>query len=234
MNNRWQQIWQNRHVVLPTTSILPCLMAEDGFDTFNGIQESAWMIYHDQISSRLQIQPHDSIFETGCGAGAFLYPWYLRQMNVGGIDYSGNLIEIARRIMPRADLQIHEAIHLNPEEPYDIVVANSVFFYFQGLDYAASVLTRMLQKARRAVAILDVADLARKEECIAQRRKALGPVEYEKKYAGLDHLYYDRNWFSDAVRGLNVKVHVEDQNIPGYAHNPFRFNVFITKIVRPG
>ena len=229
MPKQWCQVWQDRPVSLDVPPSLAGLLAMDGFDGFGGIRESSWLNYIERLAVELPIGPDDSLFDVGCGAGAFLYPWYLRGHRVGGIDISDNLLEVARQVMPRADLCAAEAIHLDASKPYDTVLAHSVFFYFPDLDYAASVLMRMIDKAKRSTAILDVPDSAHREECLAQRRRTVDAAEYDRKYSGLEHLYYDRKWFADVLRGIKVNVRVEDQSIPGYAHNPYRFNVFIAR-----
>jgi hypothetical protein len=71
------------------------------------------------------------------------------------------------------------------------------------------------------------------------RRKSGGRDAYNRKYVGLDHQYYDRDWFATALlkRGL-TDVRVEDQEIAGYGNAPFRFNAWALKfgsdrVVRP-
>ncbi len=205
------------------------LLALNGYDGFGGLDTAAWMRYTERLATQLHLRPQDTVFEVGCGAGAFMYPFYQHGHVVAGIDYAENLVHIARQVMPQADFQTREATDINPAEACDVVLAHSVFFYFQNLTYAAAVLAKMIQKARKTVAILDVPDVARKEESLARRCREMGTAEYEKKYAGLAHLFFDRNWFVEAARNANMTVHIEDQYIPGYAHNAYRFNVFLTK-----
>ena len=205
----------------------------NGFDGFGGIEPSAWLSYTERIAANIQLRPPDTVFEVGCGAGAFLYPFYQRGHAVAGIDFAENLIQVARRAMPRGDFQTGEALDIDPGVPADFVVSHSVFFYFPDYGMASAVLERMIRKARAVVAVLDVPDAARKAECLTERRKALGASAYRKKYAGLDHLFFDRNWFAEAARRADMTMRVEDQCIPGYAHNSFRFNVFLAKRGRP-
>lgn len=229
MTNNWLHIWQSRQIEAPSLPTLALLLALDGFDGFGGIEESAWLAYADRIANELLIQPGDTIFEVGCGAGAFLYAWHMRGHHVGGIDYAANMVKIARQVLPGADISENEATHLDPAPHFDVVMAQSVFFYFPDLDHAAVVLEKMIRKAYHAIAILDVPDLARKDQSLAFRRGQLGADDYTFKYAGLDHLYFDREWFKKVLRGMDLEIRTKDQNIPGYGHNPYRFNVFINK-----
>ena len=57
------------------SSILSRLIKADGFDTgFGSINEHAWKKYSEYIKYKLNnIKENDSIYDVGCGAGAFLY-----------------------------------------------------------------------------------------------------------------------------------------------------------------
>ena len=231
MQNNWQKIWNERQLETTVKSTLQQLIAVDGFDgSCGGIDETAWMEYVESLAVKLQITPKDSIFEVGCGAGAFLYPFYQKGNRVAGIDYSEKLAKIALYIMPRADIIVGEAINIPKEPTFDIVVANSVFFYFKDREYAAGVLSHMLQTAIKRVGIFDVPDLSKKEEAISLRKAKLGEAEYEEKYKGLEHLYYSKEWFQQVLANKPVKVMIEDQAIKNYGNSRYRFNVFIDKL----
>lgn len=231
MQNNWQKIWNQRQLETTVKSTLQQLIAVDGFDgSCGGIDETAWMEYVESLAAKLQITPKDSIFEVGCGAGAFLYPFYQKGNRVAGIDYSEKLAKIALDIMPRADIIVGEAINIPKEPTFDIVVANSVFFYFKAREYAADVLSHMLQMATKGVGIFDVPDLSKKEEAISLRKAKLGEAEYEEKYRGLEHLYYSKEWFQQVLANKPVKVMIEDQAIKNYGNSRYRFNVFIHKL----
>ena len=111
----------------------------------------------------------------------------------------------------------------------DVVVANSVFFYFPDHMYAQAVLNRMVQMAKKSVGVLDVPDFSKRDYALSLRREQMGDTEYEEKYKGLDHLYYSKDWFKQSLANTAVKVHIEDQDIPGCINSHFRFNVFLHK-----
>jgi hypothetical protein len=91
------------------------------------------------------------------------------------------------------------------------------------------VIDRMAAKATRCVALLDLPDLEQKEEILRRRKKALGEEAYNQKYAGLEHLYYSREWICDTFKKRGFACAVESQCLDGYAHASYRFNTFAFK-----
>ncbi|MBF0153676.1 MAG: class I SAM-dependent methyltransferase [Magnetococcales bacterium] len=228
--NDWWKIWGSRQRSLISGSPLAQLIAADGFDEVSQLGEQAWMDHVTRIQQRLGILPGDSLFEVGCGAGAFLYPLHLSGCVVAGIDYSEPLLAMAQQAIPTGSFTFGTAAELSQSPQYDVVLSNSVFFYFSNLEYAAAVLERMLRKARNAVAVLDVPDAATQRECLAFRQEKLG-AHYAESYRHLDHLYFDRSWFQDVAARVDssFRCSCADQAISGYAYNRFRFNVMLTK-----
>lgn len=201
-------------------------MAADGMDTgFGGVSEDAWRGFVRQIASMLEVDRTTTVFEVGCGAGAFLYELYESGCTVGGIDPSAALVSYARQVMPLGRFAVDEAASLDAADGYDVVVSCGVFHYFLTLDYARIAIARMAAKARHAIAILDVPDLARRGEALAYRRETLGAAAYEDKYDGLEHLYFDRRWLNQVLRESGLgRTHIEDQDIPGHGSSVHRFN----------
>jgi len=207
--------------------VLERLLALDGFDFLGHVTEAGWRSYVDGIARRLDVAPGQSIFDVGCGAGAFLYPFYEGGHPVAGLDYAASLLRAARIAMPGVQFTQGEAAALDPASRYDVVVASGVFLYFPDYAYAAETLRHMVAKASKAVAVLDVPDLALRDGTERERRRALGAEEYARRYHGLPHLYFEQAWFARALADLPHTVRVEQQRIAGYRHNDFRFNVFI-------
>ncbi|WP_417070730.1 class I SAM-dependent methyltransferase [Niveibacterium terrae] len=202
----------------------------DGFDSGAGrVDSAAWRTYAASIAARLGLSPTDGVFEVGCGSGAFLLALKELGANVAGLDYSSALISMAKMAMPEGEFITAEARELSPLPQYDFVVANGVFHYFPDDSYAQAVLSSALSKARRAVAILEVPDLALREESERMRRDILTPEQYEEKYRGLTHKYYSRKWFADIATHHDFDCQTFDQEIPGYAQNRFRFNCLMTR-----
>ena len=228
--NKWKKIWENRNIKTSDKSILNKLIAVDGFDTGYGtINENDWLKYIDYIEEKLNLQNTDSLYEVGCGAGAFLHKFYNQGNIVGGIDYSENLIDISKEYLPNGNFEISEAINMNISEKYSYVISNSVFFYFPTYEYANEVIKRMINKSVKGIAILEVNDLEKKDESMSLRKGYLSDEEYEEKYEGLEHLYYNKQWFIDIAKMNNLRIEIVQQNINNYKNNMYRFNVFMFK-----
>jgi len=236
--NNWKNIWKNRHVsdllnnelLGSEDQFLTELIKANGFDGGSGkssITIEAWKNYIIYIKNELNIQENDSLYEVGCGCGAILYPFYHVGHNVGGIDYSENLVQKAKNIMPNAEIILGDASELN-DEKYDFVISNSIFFYFPNFDYASIIINKMYEKANKGIAVLDIPDLYLKEVCENTRRQQV--PDYNEKYKGLEHLYYPKKWFLDfSEQKESASLIIKKQNINGYGYNKYRYNCFILK-----
>jgi 2-polyprenyl-3-methyl-5-hydroxy-6-metoxy-1,4-benzoquinol methylase len=237
MENNWRRIWENRSIqqIDSTKSskyeVLEHLLSIDGFDSGTGkISPRSWDFFIKNLMTELNINMGESIFEVGCGAGAFLYPFFMQGNQISGIDFSAKLIDQCNSFYKSNSFKACEAKDLITVPRFDFVFSFSVFFYFPDLSYASNVLRLMIQKAKRTVIVLDVPDLEKKNECESLRRKQYPPGEYEKKYQGLNHLYYQKDWFREQAERLKCsKIQISDQNIEGYFNNKFRFNCILNK-----
>lgn len=228
--DNWHSVWERKGAQL-TDSVpdLEQLLRANGYDTGHGdITAEAWTSYAKRVLEHLGAEPGQSIYEVGCGVGAFLTPIRRLGLEVAGADYSSTSLAAAANALPDGRFEQCEASNVPPEPQYDFVIANGVFFYFTDLEYAEAVIRTMMQKARRGVAILDNPDRALKHETLALRYKiAGGKSEYEKRYDGLDHLYFDRDWFVQVLWNAGASsVAIRDQDIQGYANAAGRFNAF--------
>jgi 2-polyprenyl-3-methyl-5-hydroxy-6-metoxy-1,4-benzoquinol methylase len=228
MSKTWQDIWEARKLDGARGSKLASLMAADGLDTgYGDVTEAAWRGFVERTATRLGVEPGASVFEVGCGAGAFLHPLHERGCRVAGLDASATLIGYARDAMPEGRFTHAEALALDPAEKHDFVLSCGVFLYFPDLDYARAVVTSMVAAARRGVAILEIGDQAKEAHAAALRRGTMGEAEYEERYRGLDHLYLDKEWLRALLAELGAKdIRIEDQDIAGYANSSYRFNAF--------
>lgn len=229
--NNWKYIWGKRKLDCSDSNIsLKKLISIDGFDTGYGtINEQNWNRYIKHVSEKLNISDASSIYEVGCGAGAFLYNFSKKNHEVGGIDYSSSLVQICKKVINSQDISVGEALCIDTEKKYDFVVSNSVFFYFPDLDYAKSVIEKMIEKSNYGVAILEVNDIFYKNESLLLRKRHLTEEEYDKRYDGLEHLYYDREWFYAIAKKYGLKCTIENQVIKDYQNSSYRFNVYMKK-----
>jgi trans-aconitate methyltransferase len=224
----WKEVWETRRLDPAQGSIQAQLMAADGFDTpFSGVGEDEWRAYVRHTAETIGVEPGSSVFDVGCGAGAYLFELYGQGCTVAGLDGSSALIRYASGVMPKGTWIQADAADLDPRVRCDFVLASGSFHYFPSLEYARAVLDRMLRKARRGVMVLDVPDLARRAEAIDLRRRMAGEEVYARKYDQLEHLYFDQSWFRATLADLGApRVEIADQQIEGYANAAHRYNVF--------
>jgi SAM-dependent methyltransferase len=225
--SKWAEIWEHR-VQEPKKMTHMDLLKANGYDNARSTLYP-WNLGHaqDYYWKLINLRDDDSVYEVGCGSGAFLYNLYQDRTKVGGLDLSSNLIELAKLNLPGGKWEHGDAHSLNIEEKWDHVVSFGLFFYFPDLGYAESVLFRMLEKANKTISIYDLPDLDRKDEC-EEMRRATTP-NYDRDYADLQHLYYSKQWFMHIARKLNLHLTIFDQVVPDYENGKYRFCVILRK-----
>lgn len=225
----WQKIWNNKDRV--ESIILETLIKADGYDVGAGkLDIENFNLMLNKHYKALDIKTGDTIYEVGCGSGASLYPLYLKGFKVSGLDYSSILIELANTFMKDCSFKNDEAINLDTKEKFDIVVSLGVFHYFKDQAYAKEVIKKMLEKANKKIAIFDINDKAKEDIYHQIRMQGLSKEEYEKKYEGLDHLFYEKSWFEDLAKEFGLKIEIFDQDFDAYLNSKLRFNVIMEKI----
>jgi ubiquinone/menaquinone biosynthesis C-methylase UbiE len=229
----WKNIWETKGRVAPDEIDLAKLIAIDGFDTGAGeFPVHSWLPFVEETKIKLGLKKEQKILEVGCGAGAFLLPIYNSGMVVCGIDYSNSLIQVCTKIMKAGIFKVAEANNIPFEDEFfDAVVSNSVFQYFDDLEYAQNVVSEIARvlKKKGCAAILDVNDFTKKEKYESIRRKKLGDKEYDRLYANLNHQFYKKEWFGNIAKNFGLNCEVQEQNIKGYDNSVFRYNVFLEK-----
>lgn len=226
---QWREVWRSRRRQVSTATTLRELLDTDGYDNpFSAFTPEAWRAYVRRWATILDIGPRTSVFEVGCGAGAFLYELDRLGARVAGLDLSEELVACARVAIPDGEFIVGDASDLDTSAPFDVLVSSAVFMYFPDLDYAGRVLDAMVSKARHAVAILDLPDRHLDQAALQARAAACGGMAaYQAKYGRLPHLSYERSWFADALRQRGVRdVHVVTQELEGYGNASYRFNVW--------
>jgi trans-aconitate methyltransferase len=225
----WDAVWARRVAQRGGASLLADLMAADGLDSgFASVAPDAFSDGVRRLARRLGLVEGSSAFEVGCGAGAFLHELAAIGCEISGLDLSPDLIARAREALPSGTFSIGDAASLPCWPQADAVLSFGVFLYFPSPAYAEEVLDRMVAKARRVVAVLDLPDMARRGADICRRVElAGGEAAYTERYRGLEHLYFRRAEVAGALtaRGL-VDVTVESQSLEGYGNGPFRFNAW--------
>ena len=160
----------------------------------------------------------------------FFYPFFKRGITVAGCDYSESLVNIAKLHLPENNFAFCDANNINTDLKFNLVVSNSVFFYFPSYEYAEEVLKRMIHKSSKYIYVLEVSDMDYRDESIRLRKGYLTDKEYTKRYSNLNHLYYTKDWFVAIAKKYGVSdIRIEKQQIEDYPNNAYRFNVFMAK-----
>ena len=216
----WQKIWKSRVAPQELNNSLQNLIYLDGFDTgISRISESVWREGTIKIADKLGINNNDSIFEFGCGSGAFLKALNdYKNINGGGLDISSSLLNIAKQSLPHMNFYHEEAAVAKNIPLADFTIAHSVFQYFN-LEYADRVIDNMFKNSNRALAILDIPNLEMQSQCEFER---------QKQNNFLSHQYYSTAWFNNQANKYNTKCEIINNHL-NYPQSKFRFGCIFWK-----
>lgn len=218
----WETIWAARKLT-EHGSVQEQLIRANGFDSGVGQADvSRYTQFVKDFAELINLKPDESMFEVGCGSGAFLYP--LRQNKIGGLDYSKPLIDIASKFIHTGSFTCNSATNLDTEEQYDHVFSHSVFQYLS-LDQAQTVLYKMIQKSRKTVSILDIPNIDKREEQEKERKELIGEDDYNRKYQNLFHTYYSIEFFLNFPRLLGKNSIKVNSTVMNYSDPDFRFGI---------
>lgn len=225
----WQSVWENRSLDEGALDPVAEALRLNGYDspTAGNAVPSAFAAIVKEWGSRLGITRSDSVYEVGCGAGAFLalVRSSLGVTSLSGSDRSHALISAGQRLFPDFQLSAIEASEFPVLPEADHCVAFGVFMYFESQEYAAAVLERMMQKGAKSVSLFDVPDMAKRHECEEFRAQSHGSAALRGSYADLTHQYFDKDWIRSFFPSETWRVEISDQHIDGYLNSDYRFNV---------
>lgn len=238
--NNWKSVWEKRIADMSILrgnnerEIVLELKRCNGFDVLgDGLCYEAIRQQYQEIKENLSMsqgmssKPINSIYEVGAGSGANLFLFEKDGIQVGGMDYSKTLAEIARRVLHTDDFVCDEAINLNISPEYDALLSNSVFSYFTDKNYAMMVLEKMYLKAERSIGIIDIHDEEKKNEFLEYRRKSI--IDYDEKYKNLPKLFYSKGFFADFAKKHSMEIKFVNSNMDGYWNNEFVFHCYLYK-----
>lgn len=237
--NKWKSIWDGKNLETINLNesefdIFCDLKKADGFDVNISNEKAYYMSFYNEWKERYQkintlIKGSiGSVYEVGCGSGVnlFLFQNRMREdASFGGIDYSASLIDIAKRIIKSNDLVCGEAKNIDETIKYDFVMSDSVFQYFESIDYAEVVLRKMICKADKLVYIGELHDSRLKEEWLENRRKSM--ENYDEVYAGLSKMFYSREWIENIAKEFNRQVYFDISDNKEYWNSKYIFNCYI-------
>jgi ubiquinone/menaquinone biosynthesis C-methylase UbiE len=134
MEQNWKAIWDKRELftinqMQNDEEIVSSLLRMDGFDSSTGwMNARSWIDFIEKMMIELNLKKNDSVFEIGCGSGAFLYPIYKFGCEVGGLDFSEKLLSVCKSIFVNDDFYAADAKNMSEDKQYDYVVSCGVFF----------------------------------------------------------------------------------------------------------
>ena len=239
--NKWKTIWNNRELKDVVSDNDPMqtyqkLKKTDGFDTIPW-EDAEWyynsffeMRKNDDEMIRSLVWEINSVYEIWCWSGAtlFLYKNKYPKLKAGGIDYSETLSSIAKNVLwSNVEIVCDEAVNLDTQKKADLVYSDSVFVYFNDIEYAKNVLEKMHQKAKKAILITEVYDKSKEQECLNYRRSQID--NYDEKYKWLEKLFFDKKFFEDFAKEHNLKIKFFDVKNKYYWNSKYMFSVLLTK-----
>jgi trans-aconitate methyltransferase len=156
------------------------------------LDEEGWRERVEGVVETLDVGPGTSVFDVGCGAGAFLLPLWENDYRVGGVDRDPALLDQARRAMPDGRFLEGEPSEVDPAESWAVVVASQGLVACATPDQVRGLLARMTAKASYAVALLGVRETAEPGGLVVERAQLLralaelgiGAVQFETDPAG--------------------------------------------------
>lgn len=201
----------------------------DGFDVQIEDQDAYYRSFYDAMLEMYEtnLMSAESIYEVGCGSGANLVIYRNRGKQVGGVDYSDRLVKVAQKFMPECDIVTDEAINITADKMYDVVIADSVFAYFPNEEYGRKVLKKMYDKAKSQIILLEIFDKDLENACNEYRRASV--EDYEKKYAGLNKIFYPRQMFIDFAKKYGCKIKFTEVKNDYYWNSRYMYNCYIYK-----
>jgi len=235
MENNWKKIWNGKSAAQIDDSsefdAFKVLKRADGFDVaveneneYYQYFYDDWLRFYDKVSElSFDIK---SVYEVGCGSGVNLYMFLNRGVHdLGGIDYSESLASNAREITGSEDIAQGDANTVSIEKKYDLVMSESVFQYFSSVEYAETVLRKMLEKSKKLVYLGEVHDAEYEEELMEYRRRLIS--NYDENYKGLKKQFYQRGWIERIAREYGKSVEFTNVDNPQYLNGKYLFNCYI-------
>lgn len=104
-------------------------------------------------------------------------------------------------------------------------MADSVFQYFDELDYAETVLRKMLSKTNKIIYLGELHDEQLKEDWLAHRHAAM--KNYDEIYAGLPKMFYNREWLRKIAEEYHKKVCFTTLENKEYWNSKYLFHCYM-------
>lgn len=238
--NKWKSIWDKKKLENIDLSrnefdVFCDLKRVNGFDVNVHNERAYFMGFYDEwkkMYARLMEMSENkirSVYEVGCGSGVNLYMFRNRAADavLGGIDYSQGMPDIAQIVLGGTgrDLRCGDADSIDEKQKYDLVMADSVFQYFPGIDYAESVLRKMIAKSEKITYIGELHDSLMYEEWLENRRASM--ADYDKVYEGLNRMFVSREWVKQIAADCGRRTCFTIVDNSEYWNGKYIFNCYI-------
>lgn len=235
--NQWKRIWNKKPVVSDKKDMDEftryCeLKKANGFDVavrdekqyFESFYRE-WKDFFEKVTTLVGGEIK-SVYEVGCGSGVNLYMFQNRIECIrGGCDYSDSMIKSAKLVTGCKDFRCCEASEISIVPKYDLVMSESVFQYFESLEYAEAVLLKMIEKSEKLTYIGDIHNAQFEQELMEYRKKTID--DYETRYKGLSKLFFDKDWILEIAARCGKRVVFTEVNNSEYINGKYLFNCYI-------
>ncbi len=108
--------------------------------------------YGEDLLGLLAAQPGERILDLGCGTGHLTAQLAQSGATVIGLDYSPQMIEVARQTYPQLEFVLGDASDFQLAEPFDAVFSNAALHWVTRAEDAARCIARALKPGGRFVA----------------------------------------------------------------------------------
>jgi SAM-dependent methyltransferase len=153
-------------------------------------EEQQTPVYEEALA-RAPVGPGDHVLDVGCGTGVFLSMCVDRGAKASGIDAADNLLTLARRRVPEADIRLADMQALPyPDDTFDLVTGFTSFFFAEDM---AAALAEAGRVARPGAPIV-IQVFGRPERCALEAMKAAVAV-----YRGAAHRSYWRPGIAEEI-----------------------------------
>lgn len=172
------------------------------------------------VAKKMDLKSEDRLLDVGCGAGLFeiMFTHWLKE--IYGVDYSEEMVEVAKKNTKKYDNVIIEKADIRnlpfKDEFFDKSLANGVILHLNDLDEvkgAFEELRQVTKKQGRILVSMNL-DINKKEDYFSGYYKLDIPEEEikEKINAGNKALWFDRNKLKDIGENVGLKAIVLDMD----------------------
>jgi adenine-specific DNA-methyltransferase len=90
----------------------------------------------DALLDQIELSPGMKVLDPGVGTGEFLYSCNARVDNLSleGWDIDPQVVEIAKKLVPNAQIKIQSALDQSWDQNFDVVIGNPPYFEMRNLD----------------------------------------------------------------------------------------------------